>query len=95
MTPGSSAVLEVLKFAEGDFSYHWTKEGCRHQMGTTNVLTINNIREEDLGYYRCEVKEAERVIITVYRVLYTTTSSIEHSPSGEQCVCHLNSGIEE
>ena len=76
MTPGRGAKLEVLKFAEDDFSFHWTKEGSRQQIKTTsepNVLTFQSVSEEDLGYYRCEVKEAGRVVLTIYRALYMDT----------------------
>ena len=74
MTPDSYAELEVLKFSkEDDFSFHWTKEGSRRQIKTTsgpNILTFQSVGEEDLGYYRCEVKEAGKVVLTVYRALY-------------------------
>ena len=88
MTSGSSVPLEVLKFAEDNFSFHWTKEGSRDQINTTsepNILTFQSVREEDLGYYRCEVKEAGRVVLTVYRALYrdeSYTSCVDPSPSG-------------
>ena len=84
MTPGSTALLEVLKFAENDFSFHWTKEGSRCQIQSAtqpNVLTFNRVCEGDYGYYRCEVKEAGRVVLTVYRALFEeqcSTSSAEH-----------------
>ena len=89
MTSGGSADLEVLKFVQHeDFSFHWTKEGSRRQIKTTdepNVLTFQSVGEEDLGYYRCEVKEAERVVLTAYKALYrdeSHTSCVECSPSG-------------
>ena len=78
MTPGGSAKLEVLKFACDDFSFHWTKEGSTEQIEATskpNVLTFQSVGEEDLGYYRCEVKEAGRVVLTVYRALYRDESA--------------------
>ena len=70
--------MEVLKFAEDEFSFHWTKEGSRHQIKTTsepNVLTFQSVSEEDLGYYQCEVKEAGRIVLTVYRALYKDIES--------------------
>ena len=88
-TLDESADLEVLKYAEYDFSFHWTKEGSSRQIKTTcepNVLTFQSVCEKDLGYYRCEVKEAERVVLTVYRALYRDESNTycinEPSPSG-------------
>ena len=72
VSPGTSTTLKVLKFAENDFSFHWTKEGSRGQIKTTskpNELMFQSVSEEDFGYYRCEVKEAEKVVLTVYRVL--------------------------
>ena len=88
-TLDESADLEVLKYAEDDFSFYWTKEGSRRQIKTTcelNVLTFQSVSEKDLGYYRCEVKEAERVVLTVYRALYRDESNTccinEPSPSG-------------
>ena len=85
MAQGSTATLEVLKFAfaETDFSFIWTKNGSRCQIQTAqpNVLTFNEICEEDFGYYQCEVKKAERVVITVYRALLKeqcSASSTEH-----------------
>ena len=88
VTLDESADLEVLKYAEHDFSFHWTKEGSSRQIKTTsepNVLNIRSVSEKDLGYYRCEVKEAERVVLIVYRALYIDESNNSHaepSPSG-------------
>ena len=78
MTPGSFAELEVLKFVKNGFSFHWTKEGFSRQIKTTsepNVLTFQSVSQKDLGYYRCEVMEAGRVILTVYRALYRDESA--------------------
>ena len=85
MASGRSAELEVLKYAEDDFSFNWIKEGSRHPIETANTLTFHKVNEEDLGYYRCEVKEAGRVVLTVYRALYrneSNTSCVDPSPSG-------------
>ena len=88
MTSGGSANLEVLKFAEDEFSFCWTREGSRRQLKTTsepNVLTFESVSEKDLGFYRCEVKEAERVVLTVFRALYrheSSTSCADPSLSG-------------
>ena len=88
MTLGVNTVLEVFKFADDDFTFCWTKEGSKHQIRTTsepNILTIQNVCEDDFGYYRCEVKEAGGVVFTLYRALYRDdpyTSCGEPSPSG-------------
>ena len=83
----------MLKFAKLDlFSFCWSKEGCKRQINTTaepNVLTFQSISEKDYGYYRCEVKEADKVVLTVYKALYKdefTTTCMEHSQSGIKCV---------
>ena len=81
---GSSAKLEVLKFAEEKYSFVWTKVGSRCQITPSaepNVLTFKSVSEENFGYYWCEVKEAERVILTVYRALYRDLS-ISHLQPG-------------
>ena len=81
-------ILKCSSFAQDDFSFCWTKEGSRRQLKTTsepNVLTFESVSEKDFGYYRCEVKEAERVVLTVYRALYgdeSSTSCVEPSLSG-------------
>ena len=52
-----------------------------------NVFTFQNISEKDFGFYRCEVKEAGKLVLTVYRVLYrdeSSTCDTEHSTSGMQ-----------
>ena len=77
---GSSAKLEVLKFNESgdDFSFHWTKvTGPKNTTisVTGNELSIENICEEDFVYYRCEVLEAGKVVLTLYRALYRQDSS--------------------
>ena len=62
----------MLKFAEDDFSFHWTKEGSRRQIKTIskpNVLKFQSVNEDDLGYYRCQVNESEKVVFTLYRAL--------------------------
>ncbi|XP_064397861.1 uncharacterized protein LOC135344563 isoform X2 [Halichondria panicea] len=73
---GSSTELEVLKFAEGGFLFHWSKEGSRRQIKTTddqpNTLSFQSVREEDFGHYQCEVKNAAagKVLFTLYTALY-------------------------
>ena len=68
----------MLKFAEKDFSYHWSKMGSRRKIDTPvvpNVLSFHSVSKSDFGYYRCEVKEAEKVVLTVYRALYIDESN--------------------
>ena len=84
MTLGTNATLEVLKFARANFTYTWSKEGSSQPIQTNssrpNTLTFKRIKEEDLGYYKCEVKEVGRVVLVLYRALYrqeTMTRSIE------------------
>ena len=52
----------MLKFAEDGFSFHWSKEGSRRQIKTTddrpNTVSFPSVREEDFGHYQCEVKDA-------------------------------------
>ena len=66
--------LDVLKSAEDGFSFHWTKEGSRRQIKTTddrpNTVSFPSVREEDFGHYQCEVKEAGKVVLNVCRALY-------------------------
>ena len=82
MTPGRCTFidLEVLKFylAEEGLNFHWSKVGSRRQFYPSiypNVLSFSRISEDDLGYYRCEVKERGMVILTVYRALYRDESN--------------------
>ena len=85
MASGSGAELEVVKYADDDFSFNWTKEGSRCQIETTSILTFESVSEEDFSYYCCEVKEAERVVLTAYRALYrdkSQTSCADPSQSG-------------
>ena len=87
MNPGSNAELEVLKFADSDdFSFHWTKGGSKRPIKTSepNVLTFQNISEKNFGFYRCDVKEAGKLVLTVYRALSRDTCDAEHSISGMQ-----------
>ncbi len=78
---GSSTELEVLKFAEDGFSFHWSKEGSRRQIKTTdeqpNTLSFRSVSEEDFGHYQCEVKDAAagKVILTLYTALYKENTS--------------------
>ena len=78
---GSSTELEVLKFAEGGFLFHWSKEGSRRQIKTTddqpNTLSFQSVREEDFGHYQCEVKNAAagKVLFTLYTALYKEETS--------------------
>ncbi|XP_064407588.1 uncharacterized protein LOC135352329 isoform X2 [Halichondria panicea] len=73
---GSRTELEVLKFAEDGFSFHWSKEGSRRQIKTTddqpNTVSFPSVREEDFGHYQCEVKDAAagKVLLTLYTALY-------------------------
>ena len=78
---GSRTELEVLKFAEDGFSFHWSKEGSRRQIKTTddqpNTVNFQSVREEDFGHYQCEVKDAAagKVLLTLYTALYKHQSS--------------------
>ncbi len=78
---GEEAELEVLKFAEDGFFFHWTKEGYRRQIKTTddrpNTLSFPGVREEDFGHYQCEVKDAAagKVLLTLYTALYKKDTS--------------------
>ena len=96
VTDGNSAKLEVLKYAEDEFSFHWTEEGSRHQIKTIsepNVLTFQSVSEKDFGYYRCEVREAEKVVLTVYRALYKNESAkgteLPPTVAGSHCLSVL------
>ena len=76
---GSCTKLEVLKWTEDEFFFQWTKEGSRHQIKVTNhepnVLTFQSVSDEDFSYYRCEVKKAGKVVLTVYRALFKDESA--------------------
>ena len=78
---GSRTELEVLKFAEDGFSFHWSKEGSRRQIKTTddppNTVSFPSVREEDFGHYQCEVKDAAagKVLLTLYTALYKEDTS--------------------
>ena len=92
----SCAELEVLKYAEEEFSFHWTKEDSKRQIKTTsepNVLTFQSVSKEDLGYYRCEVREAGKVVLTVYRALYKDESAkgteLPPTVAGSHCLSAL------
>ncbi|XP_064395583.1 uncharacterized protein LOC135342701 isoform X2 [Halichondria panicea] len=64
------------------FSFNWSKVGIDDTQPPAddckpNILTFKSVREEDLGYYQCEVKEMKAgkmvVVLTVYRALYEDT----------------------
>ncbi len=73
------ASLRVLGFVkrpslEG-FSFNWSKVGIEDTQPPTdsckpNIVSFQSVSEEDLGYYQCEVKEAGKVVLTVYTALY-------------------------
>ncbi len=50
--------------------------GVKYEMRTHNLvsasptLTFQSVCEEDFGHYQCEVKEAEKVVLTVHTALY-------------------------
>ncbi len=73
---GQSASLGVLKFMKGQslerFSFNWSKVGIDDTQLSTHhrELTFQSVSKEDLDYYQCEVKEAGKVVLTVYRALY-------------------------
>ncbi|XP_064391932.1 uncharacterized protein LOC135339650 isoform X3 [Halichondria panicea] len=77
---GQSASLGVLRFKKGQslerFSFNWSKVGIDDTQPPTthhckpNYLTFRSVSEEDLDYYQCEVKEAGKVVLTIYRALY-------------------------
>ena len=78
---GQSASLEVFRFIKGQslktFSFNWSKVGDDDTQLSTHhrKLTFQSVSEEDLDYYQCEVKEAGKVVLTVYRALYKDTLS--------------------
>ncbi len=88
---GEQAKLEVLKFADDGFSFHWTKEGSKRQIKTSddqpNTVSFLSVREEDFGHYQCEVKDAAagKVLLTLYTALYKEETS---EFALYNCVCH-------
>ena len=55
-----------------------------------NLISIKSVCEKDFGCYRCEVKEAGKVVLTVYRALCrdeTILNSIEASATGTCSFC--------
>ena len=47
-----------------------------------NFVSFESVREEDFGLYRCVVKEAGKVVLTVYRALYKDESFIRNVKNG-------------
>ena len=88
MTLGSCAELEVLKFTLDEFTFHWTKYGSKAQIkiaSEPNTLSFQSVSEKDFGYYRCDVKDSGKVVLTVFRALYNTTCHL--SPGTQENVC--------
>jgi len=55
------------------FEFHWTKEGSRGQIQTgdqPSIIRFPEVSEKDFGHYTCEVREAGRIVLTVYKALY-------------------------
>ena len=81
---GQSARLLVLAQVEDQcldtFSFDWRRiEGDKFppvDPNKPNLVSFKSVSEEDLGLYRCVVKEAGKVVLTVYRALYKDKSSL-------------------
>ena len=79
---GCTAELAVLQYHTNvydNFTFHWTKEGSRHPVNqaendTPNILSFLKVSEKEFGFYRCEVKEAGKVVFIAYRGLYRDDS---------------------
>ena len=79
---GESATLEVLKHVRlrdlKRLSFNWTTVGDDTppsiDPNRPNVLSFKNVNKEDLDYYKCEVKEAGEVVLTVLRALHRDES---------------------
>ncbi len=72
------------------FSFNWSKVGDDDTQPPThhckpNILTFQSVSEEDLDYYQCEVKEAGKVVLTVYRALYE--DALSKFSKYTQCMC--------
>ena len=56
------------------FSFNWNRVGDYTPLSTNpnepSVLSFQRVSEGDFGYYRCEVSEAGKMILTIYRALY-------------------------
>ena len=84
MTVGKSAVIEVLKHVRGralkKFSFEWSRVGDDNllpvETNKPNLLTLQSVNEEDLEYYKCEVKEAETVVLSLFRGLFGNEAKI-------------------
>ena len=74
--------MELLKFPRDEFIFNWTKVGSKARISDINTLTFQSVRENDFGYYQCELKEMGRVVLTMVRALYRDESSTEHPPLG-------------
>ena len=91
---GQSVSLGVLRFMKRQslerFSFNWSKVGDDDTKPPThhckpNILTFQSVSEEDLDYYQCEVKEAGKVVLTVYRALYE--DALSKFSKYTQCMC--------
>jgi len=79
------AELEVLQYANDidvdKFSFHWTKnEGRRGRIRTGDepcIITSPNFDQ----LYKCEVKEAGRTVVIIYKALYREQAK----PCGQSC----------
>ncbi len=78
---GDKASLTVLKFVRKcaeKFSFEWSKVGdedTQPHLSKPNTVTFQSVCEEDFGHYQCEVKEAEKVVLTVHTALYREETS--------------------
>ena len=83
---GESTTLEVLKYvrqrALKRFSFEWSIVGddilSPVDPGKPNTLTFQTVNEEDLDYYKCTVREAGKVVLTIYLGLYSNQSEGLH-----------------
>ena len=90
MTLGCNDVkLEALKYDENNFSFDWKKKHTSKATAELNVLQFQDIKQEDYGYYKCEVKEGEKVVLTVFRALYKGKPNTESNEIKSLKVCSI------
>lgn len=70
--------------------YEWYKGNQR--LGDKAQLTISNIKEKDLGYYRCEVSSASGETQTLYYYVYVNTGLVVE-PGCEKVTASANGSV--
>lgn len=77
---GESVTLDVLGHGFGEITYQWVFRGVPIPGATDPVLTVEDVTEDDLGGYHCQVRDDCGMVSSTVASIHSLGASITMNP---------------